>query len=55
MKQAVQTSTTDGLMLDATVVLGLYLLRRMKSRATGIHILSAGPKLAFGQAAVNSA
>ena len=33
MKPGVQTSTTDGLMLDVVVVLGLNLLRRMKSRA----------------------
>ena len=33
MKPTVQTSTTDGLTLDAAVVLGLHLLRRMKSRA----------------------
>ena len=33
MKLVVQTSTTDGLTLDAAVVLGLHLLRRMKSRA----------------------
>jgi hypothetical protein len=33
MKSVVHTSTTDGLMLDAAVVLGFYLLRRMKRRA----------------------
>jgi hypothetical protein len=33
MKPEVQTSTTDGLTLDAVVVLGLHLFRRMKSQA----------------------
>jgi hypothetical protein len=33
LKLAVQTSTTDGLMIDAVVVLGLHFLHRMKSQA----------------------
>ena len=33
MKPAIETSTTDGLKIDATVVLGLHFLRHMKSRA----------------------
>ena len=33
MKPTIQTYITDGLTLDAAVVLGLHLLRRMKSQA----------------------
>ena len=33
MKPTVQTSTTDGLMIDAAVVLGLHFLHCMKSQA----------------------
>jgi hypothetical protein len=33
MKPVVETSPTDGLTIDAAVVLGLHFLRRMKSQA----------------------
>jgi hypothetical protein len=33
MKLTIETTTTDGLMIDAAVVLGLHFLHRLKSQA----------------------